>query len=93
MKYRNPRCDAYERDRGNLLEAKCSAKREYIRMAVGQLLDYAYLGKKVIGNPNMAVLLPEKPDMESIEWLSRLHIFVVWKEKDVFIGNASGLFT
>ncbi|MGB6821613.1 MAG: hypothetical protein WBE21_06010, partial [Candidatus Acidiferrales bacterium] len=49
-----PRCDAYEKDRGNLIEAKCSAKREYIRMAVGQLFDYAYLGRERFGKPNMA---------------------------------------
>ncbi len=93
VKYKNLRCDAYEKDRANLIEAKCSARREYIRMAVGQLLDYAYLGRKRLGKPNMAILLPERPDPRSVEWLSKLHIFVVWKENDVFLDNANGLFT
>lgn len=35
--YKGLRCDAYEKDRGKLIEAKCSVKREYIRMAVGPL--------------------------------------------------------
>lgn len=92
-KYKNLRCDAYEKERGNLIEAKSSAKREYLRMAVGQLLDYAYLGRKILGTPNMAILLPERPDAKSVEWLSGLHISVAWKEKDVFLDNANGLFT
>lgn len=93
LKYRNLRCDAYEEKRGNLIEAKCSAKREYIRMAVGQLLDYAYLGRERFGKPNMAILLPERPDLKSFEWVSELNISFVWKEKDVFLDNANGRFT
>jgi len=93
VKYKNLQCDAYEDERGNLIEAKCSARREYIRMAVGQLLDYAYLGRERFGKPNMAILLPERPDQDSTEWLSHLHISVVWKEKNVFLDNANGLFT
>ena len=93
VNYKHLQCDAYEVDRGNLIEAKCSTKREYIRMAVGQLFDYAYLGRKRFGKPNMAILLPKKPDPKSIEWLSELHIGVVWKEKDKFVDNANKQFT
>jgi hypothetical protein len=95
VNYNGLQCDVYENrgSRGNLIEAKCSAKREYIRMAVGQLLDYAYLGRKRFGKPNMAILLPEKPDPKSVEWLSELNIGVVWEEKNVFRDNANGLFT
>jgi hypothetical protein len=93
VKYKNLRCDAYEEERGNLIEAKCSAEREYIRMAVGQLLDYAYLGRERLGKPNMAILLPERPDSKSVEWLSELNISLVWKEKGVFLDNANGRFT
>lgn len=93
VKYKNLRCDAYEEERRNLLEAKCAAGREYIRMAVGQLLEYAYLGRKRFGRPHMAILLPEKPDPKSIEWLRDLDIGVVWREKDVFLDDANGQFT
>jgi hypothetical protein len=93
VNYRGLSCDAYEKGRGNLIEAKCSAKREYIRMAVGQVLDYSYLGRKRLGKPNMAILLPERPDAKSVEWLCELRISVIWREKDVFLDNADGLFT
>jgi hypothetical protein len=62
-------------------------------MAVGQLFDYAYLGRERFGKPNMAILLPERPDPKSVEWLSELHIRVIWKEKDRFVDNARRRFT
>jgi hypothetical protein len=93
VNYKNLQCDVYEVDRKNLIEAKCSTKREYIRMAVGQLFDYAYLGRKTFGKPNMAILLPKEPDQKSVAWLSELHIRIIWKEKDKFVDNANKLFT
>lgn len=90
--YKGLRCDAFEQKRGNLIEAKCSAGREYIRMAVGQLFDYAYLGRKYFGKPNMAILLPERPGARLADWLLKLRIYVIWKDKDVFLDNANGLF-
>lgn len=62
-------------------------------MAVGQLLDYAYLGRADLGEPNMAILLPTKPDVSLIAWLSELNISVVWKERGKFRDNANGQFT
>jgi hypothetical protein len=94
--YHRLRCDAYEERgnlRGNLIEAKASTKREYIRMAVGQLFEYAYLGRKRLGRPNMAILLPEKPEPETLEWLSDLNIRAIWQDKEKFRDNANGLFT
>jgi hypothetical protein len=94
--YNRLRCDAYEERGnlpGNLIEAKASTKREYIRMAVGQLFEYTYMGRKRFGRPNMAILLPEKPRPETVKWLAELHIRSVWKEKDRFRDNANGLFT
>jgi hypothetical protein len=93
VNYKNLQCDVYEADRKNLIEAKCSTKREYIRMAVGQLFDYAHLGRKRFGKPNMAILLPKKPDPKSVEWLSELNIKIIWKEKDKFVDNANKRFT
>jgi hypothetical protein len=93
VKYKSLRCDAYDKTRKNLIEAKCSAAREYVRMAVGQLFEYAYLGRKLLGSPNKAILLPNRPDPRSIEWLADLMISVVWKEKKVFLDNANGQFS
>jgi hypothetical protein len=91
-KWGNLQCDAYEKARNNLIEAKASCKREDIRMAVGELFDYEFLGRKDFKKPNKAILLPQKPDLESFEWLGDLKIYFVWKEKDVFLDNAKGQF-
>jgi hypothetical protein len=90
--YLGLRCDAYEEKRNNLIEAKSSTNREYIRMAVGQLLDYAYLGRADLGKPNMAILLPGKPDSKLLEWLDDLKIWVIWKHRREFLDNAEGTF-
>jgi hypothetical protein len=90
--YEGLRCDAYEEERNNLIEAKSSGRREYIRMAVGQLLDYAYLGRKKFGNPNMAILLPRKPEAKLLEWLAEAKISVIWKQRRAFLDNANGQF-
>jgi hypothetical protein len=86
-------CDAHEKDRNNLIEAKSSNRREYIRMAVGQLLDYAFLGKEEFGTPNMAILLPKKPEAEILNWLESLTVKVIWKQRKAFVDNAHGVFT
>jgi len=87
-------CDAYEERRNNLIEAKSSIKREHIRMAVGQLLDYAHLGEAVMGRPNLAILLPQRPQSEIESWLKdKLNISVIWREGNVFSDNAQGRFT
>jgi hypothetical protein len=90
--YRGQRCDAYEEGRKNLVEAKSSVRREYIRMAVGQLLDYAYLGRATLGHPKMAILLPRKPELALLDWLSELNISIIWKRRNRFFDNADGQF-
>jgi bifunctional DNA-binding transcriptional regulator/antitoxin component of YhaV-PrlF toxin-antitoxin module len=92
--YGSLRCDAYEEGRNNLIEAKCSARREYIRMAVGQLLDYAHLGEHELGKPNLGILLPERPAPDIEIWLKKkLKISVIWKEENDFLDSANGKFT
>lgn len=85
-------CDGYEKRRNNLIEAKSKVDREYIRMAVGQLFDYAFLGRKERGHPNLAILLPSKPAEREIEWLKPLKISVIWKQKNKFKDNAGDRF-
>jgi len=93
VKYRSLRCDAYEEERQNLIEAKCSISREHIRMAVGQLLDYAFQGMKKFGEPHMAILLPKKPDQGIEDWLQHLKISIVWRDGTTFLDNANGQFS
>jgi bifunctional DNA-binding transcriptional regulator/antitoxin component of YhaV-PrlF toxin-antitoxin module len=93
-KYGKLRCDAYEAERQNLIEAKCSTKREYIRMAVGQLLDYSHLIAKDVGQPSLAILLPSRPLSDVEAWLkNQLEIYVIWRDGAAFLDNANGRFT
>ena len=58
-----------------LIEIKGTISPSEIRMAIGQLIDYAYdLGREV----SMAVLLPEKPDDKYIEVLNGVNIACLW---------------
>jgi hypothetical protein len=86
-------CDGYEGNRRNLIEAKSSTKREDIRMAVGELLDYAFLARKKFGELNKAVLLPAKPKADIEKWLRDMRISVIWRELKSFSDNANGQFT
>jgi hypothetical protein len=59
--------DAYDTKRHLLIEAKASVRREDIRMAIGQLFDYArYLSPR----PRLAVLTPERPTGELLKLLN-----------------------
>jgi hypothetical protein len=97
-KYGALRCDGIETVEGepestNLVEAKCSARREYIRMAVGQLLDYEFQGREHFANTHKAILLPEKPPREVLAWLNSIQIKVVWRSGNAFVDNDNGRFT
>lgn len=92
VRYRNLKCDAFEVSRRNLIEAKSSPKREYVRMAVGQLLDYSYQGREKFGKCNMAILLPGRPDRKSVQWISKLRISLIWRERGRFFDNADHQF-
>ncbi len=61
---------------GNILfEAKSSESRMAVRLALGQLLDYAHhLGPTVSGHLRLAVLLPRKPAADLIRLLGNLGI-------------------
>lgn len=87
------KCDAYEHGRKNLIEAKCSPKREYVRMAVGQLLDYEFQAHAKIGKCHKAILLPGKPEGSLMRWLKSLEIGVVWEDGTDFLDSANGQFS
>jgi hypothetical protein len=92
-RYGKLQCDAFEERRRNLIEAKSSASREHIRMAAGQLLDYAFQIRKKFPNVNKAVLLPRMPDWRAVDWLPKLKIAVIWRENGAFLDNAKGKFS
>lgn len=93
FRYGTLRCDALEEAENNLIEAKSSIRREHIRMAVGQLLDYAFRAKENRCVLNKAVLLPRRPPSEILRWLDSINIKVIWRAKGSFVDNANGRFT
>ena len=56
------------------------------------LFDYAYPGKGKCEKPHMAILLPEKPDFPTLEWLIPLNISITWQKGNTFLDNANGQF-
>jgi len=86
-------CDAWEAERQNVIEAKGSVSRQDIRMAAGQLLDYAFQMKEDLGSPNKAILLPEKPEQDDVKWLDSAGIRIIWRSGRSFVDNADGQFT
>lgn len=85
------RCDCWEKARRNLIEAKASTRREDIRMAVGQLLDYSFRAKTKFKNINLAILLPKEPAPDFVNWLPA-GINIIWRKNRRFFDNANGKF-
>ena len=65
--------DLYDPKTRLIIEAKGTATREAVRMAVGQLLDY----RRFVDRPNLAVLVPEMPRRDLLEYLRSNHISVI----------------
>jgi hypothetical protein len=82
--------DVYDKTRNNLIEAKDTGARAAIRMALGQLADYA---RFIDPAPRRAVLLPERPrsDLEALLLSQGVH--TLWQTDDGFADNAGAEFT
>lgn len=74
-------CDLFDESTNRLVEAKGSVTRESIRMAIGQLYDYARFEPAKV---DLAVLLPERPrpDLEAL--LLGLGIAIVYRDRESF---------
>lgn len=62
-------------------------------MAAGQLLDYAFVGRKLLGIPHMAILLPKRPDKGGLGWLKEIGVHLIWRAGRTFRNNRKGQFT
>ena len=68
-----------------VVEAKPSSAREFVRLAIGQVLDYANLAR-IEGRPmNPAILLPNRPPTDLLKLIKKLHITLIYKDADEFI--------
>jgi hypothetical protein len=81
--------DIFNKTRNQLIEAKASRTRGDIRMAIGQLADYARFVK---GSPRQAVLLQAKPHPDLLHLLRSQGIGTIWRSGETFQDDASGEF-
>jgi len=82
--------DLYNETRGQLIEAKAGTSRSDVRMAIGQLADYA---RMIEPSPRCAVLLEARPSQDLIGLLHSQDIAVIWRDGDGFTDNGGGAFT
>jgi hypothetical protein len=68
--------DIFDDTTGELTEAKSSADRGVIRLALGQVLDYA----RYVQPDSMAVLVPRRPSADLCALLTTNHVNVIWPE-------------
>jgi hypothetical protein len=81
------RCDVFLPEKNVLIEAKSSCRRESIRMAIGQLLDYRRYENT---EPELAILLPSEPNTDIQDLLASLDIAWIWPHKSGFRDSAKG---
>jgi hypothetical protein len=67
-----------------VVEAKVSSAREYIRLGIGQVLDYAHLSKMHGSNYSPALLVPNAPSADLIKLISDLGITLILKRDSTF---------
>jgi hypothetical protein len=75
------RPDLYNKSDGQIIEAKKSNGREYVRTAIGQVLDYQYNLKKLKNlETKPVILLPACPEQDLVDLCSTLGIGVVFQD-------------
>jgi hypothetical protein len=79
--------DLYDETADVLVEAKGSVTRENIRMAIGQLADYA----RFVPTARKTVLLPSRPRPDLEELLRSEAIDVIWAAEGGFASTDSNL--
>jgi len=79
------RIDLYDPDSAELIEAKGSIGRDYIRYALGQILDYA----RYVDHEHLAVLLPARPVQDLIDLLRRHDVDCIYETTDGVFERAN----
>jgi hypothetical protein len=74
---------SYDKKSGKdlIVEVKSSTDIGDIRMAVGQLYSYSYFLKSKM-EPDLSVLLPEKPTADIVAWLGSRNIGLLWLDQE-----------
>jgi hypothetical protein len=71
------RVDLYDLTDSELIEAKASAARDSVRFALGQIFDYS----RYVVHEKRAVLLPNRPDADLVDLLSRNGISCIYETR------------
>lgn len=77
--------DMWIPDRNWIVEAKRSIARGHVRMAIGQVLDYAHVARKSDLAAIPVILLPGPPEMALRELMAKLGITLVTPTEDGFL--------
>lgn len=72
--------DVFNKATNELIEAKASAARIYVRAGLGQVLDYG----RFLDHKTRALLLPLRPSNDLIELLHAYKVAVIWEEGKSF---------
>lgn len=70
--------DLYVPTLAQVVEAKKSTARAYVRTAIGQALDYAAVARRQGLTVTPAVLMPSEPDASMVELCTSVGIAVWW---------------
>jgi len=82
------RCDLFDETSNVLYEAKGTSHRMNIRLAIGQLFDYRRFENK---EPELAILVPGRPNDEIVDLCNSLNIEIVWPTGDSFISTNNAI--
>jgi hypothetical protein len=82
--------DFYDGTLGELIEAKKSSARGYVRTAIGQVLDYCNNARRVGYVARPGILLPSRPDDDLVELCRSLSIALYVADGDGFVNLAVG---
>lgn len=72
-----------------VVEAKPSSAREFVRLAIGQALDYVNLAKLEGVPMSPAILLPQSPTKDLVQLINSLGITLILKGSDGFTFHRS----
>ncbi len=78
-------CDLVDETDHVLYEAKGDVRRESVRMAIGQLLDYRRFEPP---STSLAIVLPRRPSNDLIALIHSVPASVVWRTKDGFCRSS-----
>lgn len=76
--------DLYIPSKPWIVEAKRSSGREYVRTAIGQVLDYAHLAQRASIEAAPMLLFPGRPAQDLVELVDSLGILLSYRRDDGF---------